>query len=336
MKVAITTIQELLQSAAQKFVSTDEADYFARLYMDTHLRKSPRMNPLADAVSDLKNWSEMEGSALKRDVDKESVLILDFDGLAPALKIKLIHDEIVARAAKNGIAVVGYRNSAAVITLNPWSYGLAQRDLLGIAMFNGGTQCNVPYGGTRGLFGTLPMAYAIPSATEPIELDMATTEIPFFQIKNAKDQGVSLPEGAAVDRHGRPTTDAAAALGDDGVANLLPLGGGFKGYGLTLLLEILTGSLVRSLLSTQQTPGWNPPDYGGIIIGFDISSFTQLDDFKRDVSDMCHQIREQPPAEGVKQIPIPGDRERLKVSAALAEGAVEVSDPLLADLRGLA
>ena len=336
MKVRINVLQEQLKTAAQKFVPTDEADYFARLSIDTHLRKAPRMNPLADAVSDLKVWSEMETSELKRDVDRESVLILDFNGLAPALKIKFIHDEIEARAAKNGIAVVGFRNSAAVITLNPWSYGLAQRDLLGVAMFNGGTRCCVPYGGTSGVFGTLPMAYAIPSATGTVELDMATTEIPFFQVKNAKEKGLSLPEGVAVDRNGLPTTDASAALGDDGVANLLPIGGGFKGYGLTLLLEILTGSLVRSLLSTQQTPGWNPPEYGGLIIGFDIRSFTKLNDFKRDVSEMCNQIQKQPPVEGLDRIPIPGDRGRAKVSAALKDGVIEVSDQLLEDLRGLA
>ena len=114
---------------------------------------------------------------------------------------------------------------------------------------------------------------------------MAMSEIPFFQIKNAKDKGEALPEGSAVDRRGLPTTDAAVALGDDGTANLLPVGGGFKGYGLVMLIEILTGSLVRSLLSTKQTPGWNPPEYGGFVCAIDIASFTDRDLFVTLVGD---------------------------------------------------
>jgi hypothetical protein len=86
------------------------------------------------------------------------------------------------------MAAVGFRNSSAIVTLNPWSEGLARRDLIGVTMFNGGTRCMVPFGGTLGVFGTLPVAYAIPTADRPIILDMAMSEIPFFQIKNAKDK----------------------------------------------------------------------------------------------------------------------------------------------------
>lgn len=258
MKVSIDTVRVQLSEAAATWVSEDEAAYFADLVLESHLRKAPRMNPLKDAVDDLKVWAAADTRDVTVEVDKESVLLLDFGGLAPALKIKYVHDELQRRARKNGLAAVGFRNSSGVITLDPWSEGLAGRDLIGIAMFDGGTRCTVPHGGTRGVFGTLPLAYAVPTAGAPVTLDMAMTEIPFFQIKEAKENGISLPPGVAVDRRGLPTTDAAAALDDDGVANLLPLGGGFKGYGLVMLIEILTGSLVRSLLSTSQTPGWNP------------------------------------------------------------------------------
>ncbi len=96
----------------------------------------------------------------------------------------------------------------------------------------------------------------------PMVLDMATTEIPFFEIKNAKEKGTPLRSHVAVNSHGRPTTVAKEALSEDGVANLLPIGGGFKGFGITLLIEVLTGSLVQSLLSTAQAPGWHPHEYG--------------------------------------------------------------------------
>ena len=109
------------------------------------------------------------------------------------------------RARQFGLAAAAFRNSSGVITLNMWADGLARRDLIGIAMFNGSTGCMVPFGGTRGVLGTNPLAYAIPTAGDPMVLDMATTEIPFFEIKNAKEKGSPLRENVAVDRHGKPT-----------------------------------------------------------------------------------------------------------------------------------
>lgn len=336
MNVSIATVQMQLRTAAAKLVSENEAAYFADLVLESHLRKAPRMNPLQDAMDDLKVWAAADARDITVEVDKESVLLLDFGGLAPSLKIKYVHDELERRSRRNGMAAVGFRNSSGVITLDPWSEGLAGRDLIGIAMFNGGTGCTVPFGGTRGVFGTLPLTYAIPTAGAPVTLDMAMTEIPFFQIKQAKEQGIPLPEGAAVDHHGLPTTDAAAALDDAGVANLLPLGGGFKGYGLVMLIEILTGSLVRSLLSTSQTPGWNPPEYGGLVCAIDIASFTDPARFKQEVSHMCDEIRRQPPAEGTSAVVIPGDRGHQTAAAARALGTIDLADQTAADLESMA
>lgn len=336
MKVGLDVIQEQLCAAAAKLVSEDEAAYFADLMLEAHLKKAPRMNPLEDAVADLEVWATREDRRFTVEVDKQSALLLDFEGLAPALKIKYVHDELERRARKNGMAAVGFRNSAGVITLGPWSDGLAERDLIGVAMFNGGTECTVPFGGTRGVFGTLPLAYAVPTADGPITLDMAMTEIPYFQIANAKKTGEPLPPGTAVDQHGLPTTDAAAALDAEGVANLLPIGGGFKGYGLVMLLEIMTGSLIRSLLSTSQTSGWHPQEYGGLVLAFNIAGFTDPDRFKREVSDMCRQIRSQPGAVGGSGPAIPGDRARETAAAARNAGEIEVAEALAEKLEALA
>jgi hypothetical protein len=84
MNLKIKTIEKQLKAAAAKLVTGDEAAYFADLVLETHLRKAPRMNPLEDAVADLRVWNEAGKRRLKVEVDKESVLLLDFDGLAPA------------------------------------------------------------------------------------------------------------------------------------------------------------------------------------------------------------------------------------------------------------
>lgn len=336
MTIKIDDLERLLSTAAGKYVSSPEAEYFASLCIETHLRRSPRLNPLEEAIADIKVWREFRNGpqtvSISADVKKDAMLILDFCGLAPGLKLKYVHDELQERCQKNGIAAVGLRNSAGIITLLPWAFGLAQRDLIGIALFNGGVNCSVPHGGTKGIFGTLPLTYAIPTRQEPIVSDMATTEIPFFQLKNAKETGEPLPGGSAVDLKGLPTTDAAEALSDSGIANLLPIGGGFKGYSLMVLMEVLTGSLVRSLLSNSQTPGWHPTEYGAFIVAIDLGNSNAVVKFKSEVSDLCEVIRKQHPAEGAVRVSVPGDRGLEKATALRKIGEIEVADSVWKEL----
>jgi LDH2 family malate/lactate/ureidoglycolate dehydrogenase len=336
MRMKIDEVKSLLAAAASKYVPDEHAIYFADLFVETHLRKAPRMNPIQEAVEELQVWSEQTDKSVETVVDKESVVVLNFNGLAPSLKVKQIHDELERRARKNGIAALGFHNSAGVTTLNMWSQGLAKRDLIGISMFNGGTRCCVPYGGRRGVMGTNPLAYSIPTASDPIILDMATTEIPYFEVKNAKDKGQPLRPNVALDPQGNPTTDARAALSDDDVANLLPFGAGFKGYGIVMLVEILTGTLVHSLLSTQQKPGWNPTECGCLIIALDIGSFVEPSHFKQSVSKMCEELRSLDPADGFDAVAVPGDRGHARQRQALATGEIEVQDDVIEKLRQLA
>lgn len=335
MRISIGDVKAQLTTAASKYISADEAAYFADLSVDTHLRKAPRLNPLQEAVSDIQVWGKLHDRKVKTLVDKDSVLLLDFDGLAPALKFKYIHDELEKRARQNGIAVAGFRNSNGVITLGPWSTGLAGRNLIGISMFNGATECCVPYGAKRGVLGTNPLAYAIPTETEPIIMDMATTEIPFFEVKNAREKNQPLPANSALGVNGQPTTKAAEALAENGVANLLPMGGGFKGYGIVMLIEVLTGPLVQSLLSTQQTSGWHPAEYGCLVIAIDIANFTDPAVFKQSVTAMCDQIRNLPAASGFGAVRIPGDRSTANVKDALSSGELEIDTDLVEKLESL-
>ena len=308
MKIKIREVEKLLTKAARKFVSDKEAKYFTIQQVDTHLKKSPRTKPLESAVKDIEAWLSNPSSKMEVQADRKASLLLNFNKLGPSLKIKYIHDELEKRAKKYGISMVGVNNSHGFHTLNLWTDGLGKRNLIGICFFNGGPESVVPYGGTKGIFGTNPLSYAIPTKGRPIIVDMATSEIPYFEIRNAKKEGKRLKKGVAVNQKGEPTTDAKEALTDEGTSNLLSLGGGYKGYSLVLLIEILTGSLVRSFLSTEMTPKYVNEEHGGLIIAIDVNSFTDLKKFKKSVSCMLDIIKKQKPASGVKKITIPGDR----------------------------
>ncbi len=335
MKIKIDELKKILTTAAAKYVDPQEAEYFARLGIDNYIKKQPRTGHLTDLISDIKAWKNHGDKSLEIEVDKPSTLLLNFNSLGPSLKLKYIHDEAIKRAKKNGISLIGL-NHGGVHTLNLWTDALGQRDMISIFMYNGGPTSVVPFGGTQGIFGTNPISYAVPTSTEPIIVDMATSEIPFFEIKETKLNNSKLRQGVAVDNSGKITTDPNKALNSDStISNILPLGGGYKGYAIVLLIEILTGSLVRSLLSTEMTSGYVVEEHGGLLITIDVSSLVNLSNFKQSVSTMCEQVKKQTPVQGLEQITIPGDRAYQRRDKTLLTGEVEVEQKVLDELKDL-
>lgn len=332
MKITIDELKILLSQAAVKYVNQDEADYFATETVDTFIKKQPRSGSLKDILNDLKSWKEHPNNKLTVEAEKPASLLINFNSLGPSLKLKYLHDEAETRAKKYGISMIGINHGGAH-TLNLWTDGLGKRGLISIFMYNGGPNGVVPHGGTLGIFGTNPISYAIPTENEPIIVDMATSEIPYFEISGASKENKPLKANVAVDKSGKVTTDPKQALFEDGTSNLLPMGGGYKGYALVLLIEILTGSLVRSFLSNEMHPDYIVDEHGGLLLTIDISSFTDLDKFKKSVSEMCKKVRSQTPTEGVQKITIPGDRNYEKRDKIISQGNVDVDDEIVSELK---
>lgn len=332
MLMNLSEITDKLARAAENLVAPGEARYFAEQYLLSHLKKAPRMTPLQEAIDDLKNWREAEDRRIELILDKPGVRLYDFKGLAPSLKIGELHDSLEEKARANGVAAVGFRNSAGIITLGMWADGLASRGLIGLAMFNGGAGSVIPVGGRKGIFGTNPLAVAIPTAEDPLTLDMATSEIPYFQIKNAREKGGELPPNSAVDQKGRPTRDPVRAMTEDGISNLLPLGGGFKGFGLVLMIEVLTGALIGSLMSHEQQPGWHPTECGCFLLALDPAGFGDRAGFGEQVSTLAGFLRNLDPAEGCPGVVLPGDRGADKIREALRTGAIDLDEKIVSGL----
>jgi LDH2 family malate/lactate/ureidoglycolate dehydrogenase len=302
----IKEIENLVEKAAESFVTKNEAVYFAKECMETHIKKSPRTNPLKEVVSDLENWDKSKIKKVTTVVDLPGMIKINFNGLAPSLKIKLIHDTLEKKARKNGIAIAAIVNSQGMHTMHLWTQGLAKRGLFALASFNGGPAAVVPFNGTKGLLGTNPLSYAFPTKNDMVIVDFATSEIPFFQIIDAKKNNKKLPNNAAVDSEGRETTDPNKAIDQKEISNLLPMGGGYKGYALNYLLEIMTGALLGSKLSTEMSLNYSAPEHGGFLIAINIDSLNKTTSFKSSVSKMNDIIRAQKPKKGNKII-VPGD-----------------------------
>jgi LDH2 family malate/lactate/ureidoglycolate dehydrogenase len=175
-----------------------------------------------------------------------------------------------------------------------------------------------PFGGAEALVGTNPIAIGIPANPRPFVLDMATSVSAMGKIIAMKHRGERIPEGWAVDKDGRPTTDPEEAIH----GSLSPAGGP-KGYGLGIAIAMLGGLLPgteigRKVLGTLDT------DYrctvGDLFILIDPKAFPGAETIANGVKGYLDDLRASRPAVGFKQVMVPGDPEFRLREERLAKG----------------
>jgi delta1-piperideine-2-carboxylate reductase len=146
---------------------------------------------------------------------------------------------LMDKARRNGIALLTVRNAHHFSAVWPDIEPFARAGFLALAMVNSMASV-VPHGGTRRLYGTNPMAFAVPRAgRDPIVFDQASSGWSNGDVQIARREGRALPEGIGVDRDGQPTNDPNAVL--DG-GSLLPFGG-HKGSSIAMMMEVMGAAL---------------------------------------------------------------------------------------------
>ncbi len=241
----------------------------------------------------------------------------------------------IRKASLNGLAWVGVFNSnhagpAAVYSTMPLAH-----DMIGMYMTVANANHAAPWGGVERILGTNPISIAIPAGEEPpIALDIATTVSSYGKIKLAAQKGESIPEGWMVDRKGRPVTDPRRSA--EGI--LLPIGG-YKGYGLNVVIGMLAGVLNgapfgRDVVDFNTALGI--PNRGGhMVLAMRVDNFRPMDEFKREMDRVIREIRNSDRMEGVERIWLPGEMEYERVRERRAHG-VPVALTTVQQLRELA
>ncbi len=301
-----TELRELLVQAAKKYVTQEEAEYFADEVIETDIRKPPRKKYRQGIIDDLKTWHGAS-AVVRKTIDLPSYTQYDFQGLGPSIKIKEIHDELEKKARAQGIAMVSIINSGGMHTTHLWTQGLAKRGMFALCAFNGGPDAVVPFNGTKGIFGTNPLSYGFPSDKGEVVVDMATSEIPYFKIVDAKKNHTQLPLNTAVDSDGELTTDPEQAMNDQEVSNLLPMGGGYKGYCINYLVEMMTSALIGARASSEMSHAYIETEHGGFIIAIAIDQVTDRKKYDASMKSMNETIRAQKPKNGIQEVIVPGD-----------------------------
>jgi (2R)-3-sulfolactate dehydrogenase (NADP+) len=184
-----------------------------------------------------------------------------------------------------------------------------------------------PWGGSRGVFGTNPIAFACPlPGAAPIVADLSLSKVARGNILAARQRGEPIPEGWALDAEGRPTTDADAAL----EGTMGPLGDA-KGTALALMVELLAAGLTGASYAADASSFLDaegpPPDTGQLVIAIDPASFGGGDALQRFAA-LARMIEGQPGAR------LPGRRRLEARRNAEAEG-VSVSGALLKSIESV-
>jgi LDH2 family malate/lactate/ureidoglycolate dehydrogenase len=232
-------------------------------------------------------------------------------------------------AAAFGVSAVTINHCNHIGRVGEYVETMAAAGVAGIVLCN--TLAVVaPYGGRERLLGTNPLAWGAPggSENEPLVLDCATSGIAEGNLRLLRARGERAPGGLIVDRAGRASREPADFY--EGGA-LLPFGG-YKGYGLSFMIELLGGALSGTAPSAL-------PEYqlgnGTCILGIDIAAFVPLEQFKRQASALCEKIKSSAPAEGFREVLLPGEPEIAARRRRSAEG-ISIPDQTWSEIEALA
>lgn len=228
----------------------------------------------------------------------------------------------ISKAKEIGMAAAVVRN-AYLGGINGYYVNMAARqDLIGLAATSSARRV-APTGGIDPLFGTNPIAIAIPTLEEPIILDMATASTNVGGLHRAKRLNETLAPGLAIGPDGAPTVDPSRAL--EGA--ILPFGG-HKGSGLAMIVQCL-GLLAGGAIAPQSIK-----DFGYFFLAIDPSLFMPVEDYKARTSELVGMVRAGRPA-GVDPVRVPGERSLRGRDRRLAEG-FDIDDRLYEELQELA
>lgn len=241
----------------------------------------------------------------------------------------LAADTVRDLARVNGVGLAVIRHCGHIGRLGEYVQKLAQAGQMGFMTCNA-RPAVAPYGGYTRLLGTNPIAWAAPRAPEnpPLVMDFATATIAEGKIRVAHAAGSKLPAGALVDRDGRPSQNTSAFY--DGGA-LTPFGG-HKGYGLSVMAELMGGIL--SGAGASCLPGFDGGN-GVAIVAVDVAKLVPLPDFIAEVEEFCTQLHKAPSATGFDEIQVPGEPEERARERRISEG-VSLPDPIYSALNELA
>jgi ureidoglycolate dehydrogenase (NAD+) len=213
-------------------------------------------------------------------------------------------DLSIELARRHGAGVVAVHRSSHYGAAGYYAIRAAEAGMVGLSTTNS-EPFVIPYGGIDHALGTNPIALAAPTPDGIFDTDMATSQVAVNKIFNARDEGRTIPAGWGVDEQGRPTTDP------DQVYAAVPLGG-YKGYALAVLVEVLSGVLSGSGVGHgigRLYEDERPQDVGHFHLAIDVDRLAGRERAAELLGRLLGDLKAIPPAPGHDEVLVPGEPE---------------------------
>lgn len=247
-----------------------------------------------------------------------SIVVDAAGGMGPPVSVCTMR-AVIRKAAEAGMAFGTVRESNHFGIAGYYAMLALDHNMIGLAMSDTAA-LGVPTFGAEAMFGTNPLAFAAPAdAEKAFVLDMSTTTVSRGKVEHCLRQGTPLPLGWAVDRMGEPTTDAARVLDDmqhRRGGGLLPLGGagellgGYKGYGLAVMVDILCAVLSGAPFGPDiRDTATSSARVSHAFAAIRVSAFREPGAFRRDMDRMLCGLRTSRPAAGEPRVYVAGMKE---------------------------
>lgn len=253
--------------------------------------------------------------------EEPSILAADGHWGFGQVQARRLMDRLIEKAKQTGIALGTLIHSGHIGRLGEYCEQAAAASLVSMAMVNthGNARRVAPPGGTAPRLGTNPIAFGVPYDGQPLVLDFGTSATAEGKVRVKKFAGQQCPEGWLLDNQGRPTTDPNTLYGDP-PGTILPMGGpqAYKGFGLGLMVEVLSGAL-----SGGPTIREKPITQNGncaCMLAIDPGHVGGAAHFAAEVDQLVKFMRSCPTVEGVSEIMLPGDPERRTLAQRKRDG----------------
>lgn len=264
--------------------------------------------------------------------DHGAVAVVDGrDGLGHVLAAAAARDA-VRRAAEHGAGVVAVRNSNHFGMAAHYTRRMAEQGCVGMLTTNSSPSM-APWGGRARTVGANPWSVAAPAGAHGVAvMDISNGNVARGKIYAARERGTEIPAGWAIDAHGAPTTDPAAAL----TGLLLPMAG-HKGYAIAFMMDVLSGVLTGSAFGT----GVSGPQQaerrsgsGHLALALDVEAFLPPEAFNRRMERLIGEVKSVPLARGFDEVCYPGEVEE-RSRARLERDGIDLPAATAGDLARL-
>ena len=334
VKLKISILKKLIIDIFKKFgLSQDHALISANAIINAELVGAyghglSRLNMYCDRIQ-----SKLINPKPKIKIKKisQSIAHIDANNSIGFVAADIAIKQAIENAKKTGIGLVAVKNSSHYGLSGYYAEQAVKKNLITM-IYTNGPPAVAPHGALKSLFGTNPICFGSPTATKiPFILDTSISMINRGKIRVAARNNQKISEGLALDKFGRPTTDATKAL--EGVQ--LPIAG-FRGSGLAWMVDILSGVLTGGNHAGRVKDPFDdfsgPQNIGHLFLTFKTDLF--LNDFNQRIKDNIKTIKKLPKVKGVKEIMYPGQNKFYRYQQNLRK-EIPVQENIKKDLKNL-